>query len=351
MEGGIAVGRLVRRWSWLGVGGLGLGLLLGSFSPGIALAHGKEITIEVSALTPDPQQPRTKLYRALVTYSDDKEPVIGAEIYLAGQRRAANEVIDPIRLAPLNAPGLYAAQVTYPRYGNWEMKLEAKGPGQGRLSFVDEVLPRPLVEEIQSAGEEGQSSVFTLSLSFDWRDVVNLVMRWVHSLAAVGWFGLSGLIVAAFGLLQGGPRARFLGRLSTLFPLAVASLALLAGTGIYNAIYNSPLRPPGVFSLEVMELLPYGTAYLVVVGLKAFTVILGAGLALRLAKGLKMAAALPGAGNPEALEAGDTMAIRHLRLLPLAAANLALGLAMLLGVAVMAYLHNLSHLAVLVPGR
>lgn len=349
MEGGIAMGRLVRRWSWLGVVGLGLGLLLGSLSPGIALAHGKDITIEVSALTPDPQQPRTRLYRAFLFFTSDRDPVERAVIHLTA-RRQGGEVLPPVRLEPLNLPGFYAAQVSFPRFGTWEVKLEVKEPGEGEVSFAQEVLPAALPRGTGGAEEESGQSIFTLSLSFDWRDVVNLVMRWVHSLAAVGWFGLSGLIVAAFGLLQGGSRARFLGRLSTLFPLAAASLALLAGTGIYNAIYNSPLRPPGVFSLEVMERLPYGTAYLVVVGLKALTVILGAGLALRLAKGLRMAAALPGAGDPEALEAGDTMAIRHLRLLPLAAANLALGLAMLLAVAVMTYLHNLSHLAVLVPG-
>ena len=50
---------------------------------------------------------------------------------------------------------------------------------------------------------------------------------------------------------------------------------------------------------------------------------------------------LPGGGNPTIW--------KRLPLLPLAAANLALGLIMLLGVAAIAYLHNLSHLAVLVP--
>ncbi|MBI2304363.1 MAG: hypothetical protein HYU86_06410 [Chloroflexi bacterium] len=342
--------RLIGKQTWFLLIGAGLALLPNWAEPGTALAHGKDITIEVSAITPDPQQPLTRLYRAFLTYADDREPVSGAVIYLSGRRRQGGEIMPPLRFQPLNVPGFYAAQVTYPRYGTWEMKLEVKEPGQGEASLTEEVLPAALLRG-DSAEEAAQSSIFTISLSFNWRDVANMGMRWIHSLAAVAWFGLNGLIVAAFWFLEGEGRPRFLGKLYPLFPLAAgASLSLLAVTGIYNAVYNSPLRPPGVFSLEIMGRLPYGTAYLAVLSLKALTVGIGSVLAVAMARGISRAASLPLAGNPATAGARDnpSMAKGQL-LLSLAAANLALGIAMLLGVAIMAYLHNLSHLAVLVP--
>lgn len=326
--------------------GLGLGLLLSSLSPGIALAHGKEITIEVSTLTPDPQQPRTRLYRAFVFFTGDREPVEGAVIALTAQRRPGGEALPPVRLEPLNVPGFYAAQVSFPRYGTWEIKLEVKEPGQGEASFVEEVIPAPLPRGTEATDEGSERSIFTVSLSFNWRDVANVGMRWLHALAAGLWFGLSGLIVAAFWFLRGESRGQFWRRLYPLFPwLGGASLLLLAATGIYNAIYNSPIRPPGAFNLLVMERIPYGTPYLGVLGLKALTVLIGGGLLVGMAKGLRWAR-WPGEGNPAVATSGKSSL-----LLRLAVTNIALGVIMMLSVAVLVYLHNLSHLAVLVPGR
>lgn len=323
---------------------VGLAWLLSWTSVAAASAHGKEITIEVSALTPDPQRPLTRLYQASVTFTNDREPVSDAVIELTGRRRQTGGILSPIRLVPLNVPGVYAAQVVFPRYGNWEIRVQAKEPGQGEANFVEEVLPPALLREPQSSSQGEQRSIFSISLAFSRRDVANVGMRWLHALAAGLWFGLSGLIVAAFWLLRGESRGQFWRRLYPLFPwLGGASLLLLAATGIYNAIYNSPIRPPGTLNLELMERIPYGIAYLVALGLKALTVLIGGGLLVGMAKGLRWAR-WPGEGNPAVATSGKSSL-----LLRLAVTNIALGVIMMLSVAVLVYLHNLSHLAVLVP--
>lgn len=316
-------------------------LLSGLLGLGVVHAHGKKITLDISALSPDPEEPRTRLYRVFATYADDKEPVDDVVIYLQGQRRQGGEILERVRPVHLNSPGFYAAQVTYPRYGAWEVSFEIEGANQGAASLVEEILPAALPRKAQGNEAGSQRSIFTVSLAFGWRDIANLAMRWMHSLAAAVWFGLSGIIVVAFRFLSGEGRDRFLAKLSPLFPVAAAlSLALLAATGFYNAVYNSPLRPPGILSLEIMARIPYGLAYMATTALKVFTVAIGAVFALR------MAVLLRGVKSPIEKDPAQ----RQGSLLVLATVNLSLGLVMLLPVAVMVYLHNLSHLAVLVGG-
>lgn len=331
----------------IGLGSIGwIALLVSQASPGVASAHGKEMTIEVSGLTPNTQQPLARLYQAGVAYTGDKEPVEGVVIELTARRQQTGEILTPVRLIPLNSPGYYAAQVTFPRYGVWEIRVQAAEPGSGEASFVDEILPPVLLRQPQSGGQGEQKSIFSVTQGFNWRDMANLGIRWIHSLAAVVWFGLSILIVSAFWLLDSPSRAQFLRRLNSLFPwLAWASLAFLAATGVYNSIYNSPIRSPGAFSFFVMERIPYGAAYLVALGLKVIAVGMGIALALSMARGLKSAVLSEG---------GDPIQVKNKRyppLLSLAAVNLAVGVIMMLSVSVLIYLHNLSHLAVLVPGR
>ena len=79
------------------------------------------------------------------------------------------------------------------------------------------------------------------------------------------------------------------------------------------------------------------------VTLKTLTIRIGAILAIAIGQGLKTVA-IPSADNPALTRMG-----KRPLLFSLATLNLMLGVAMLLSVAVLGFLHNLSRLAVLVP--
>jgi len=334
---------------------LGL-LLLGAYTSGqAALAHGKELSIQVSSFAPDTGAPLNRLYRVRVVYAYDGDPVVGAKVWFVASRLGGGPPMERLRLEPLNTPGLYAAEISYPLYGSWNVNLSVAEAGEGETSFVEEVVP---AGPARDAGEVRQK-VLQLFFTFNWRDVVAIAVRVAHSAAAVVWFSLTGVILVAHWFLPPAARPPVYRRLAGFFlPATVVSLGLLFASGIYSGIYSAPVKAPGIFDFEVMWRIPFGTAYLATIAYK----ILALGACVVLA--VSIARLLRTASYPIVAGGDDSVAIRTAigapaaksaplgddrRLYRLAAANALLGASLAVAVAVAVYLHYISHLAVFLP--
>lgn len=352
------MGNRVKFQRWL-LGILVIGALFmvsgGHPSGQVALAHAKELSLEVSSFTPDPQEPLVRLYRVFVVYAGDRDPVSGARVDLTAERQGGGPPMEPALLEPLNEPGLYAAQVTYPLYGSWSVTLRVEElQGEGKVSFVEEVIPAGPTSD----SNEVRRQVLDLFFRFNWWDVVAIVVRISHTLAGVIWFGLTGVILAAYGFLQPASRAPLFRRLSSVFlPATILSLAVLAASGVYTAIFSAPIKPPGVFDLDVMWRIPFGPAYLATIAFKALALGVSGHLMMRMAKALRIASLpVPMGASSFAITASGTPALREIAiaakespLLRLAVTNVVIGLLLAVDIVLAVYLHNISHLAVFLP--
>lgn len=311
-------------------------LLLGP--QGVA-AHGKDILVEVATLSPDADQPLRRLYRIQLLYADDREPVERARGTLSASREDG-VAIRPLPLAPLGSPGTYGVEVVYPRFGSWSVSLQVVEPGQAEFRLEDEVLPRRGSSQRDTGADSARLEVLRGYFRFDPGDVLNLGVRLVHVLAGVTWFGLTGAILAVFWFVEATARSAPFRRIERLFPLAaVASLAGLFASGLYTAVYGAPTLPPGLLDLPGTLRVPFGGAYLALFLAKVAVLV---PLAL-IAAG--MGGTLRACRSPAAPGAPDKQA----HLLRLAKASAALGLLLAADVTALIYLHNLSHLALVLP--
>ncbi|MBI4235889.1 MAG: hypothetical protein HY688_00845 [Chloroflexi bacterium] len=274
-----------------------------------------------------------------------------------GVRANGGPGVGPVILVPLNEPGLYGGQVTFPRFGSWTVTVDvADALGSGEASLTEE-------DPSGSAGRRGQ--VRSDLLHAAERGPVPPVRRpgrRQYRGAGGALAGRGGLVWAHSrhpgGLLcgPGQPSPRAAAGVVRLFPwVAGLSLAALAASGLCNAIYNAPIRPPGIFNLAVMERIPFGMAYLASLAVKVIALTTGAGLALAIARALrKSTAPLPPQGaSADALAAtpavSAAMTQAAVSLKRLALTNAAFGVASAVAVSVAIYLHLLSHLALAVP--
>jgi len=328
-------------------------LLLPALFASNAGAHGKEVKITLRCSAPDASAPLERLCEATVVYAGDGEPATDAELRLSAVRPGKDGTVSGVRLSPEGAPGDYAGSVVLPAYGNWLITVEVEKPAEGEVRLEQEVLPPSGVASPASQVE------VRLVQSFDLRDVLNLVFLALHLLGAAGVLAVNGAVVL-IGKFVEGPSALRLRRSVVRFFAwgAAASFAVLAMSGAYNALYNSPTRSPGLLEPGRIESLPFGDAYLLAFAVKmALAAAMLAGTAL-LAVRLREAPAwsvLPVAGGTrieslpgelvQGLEAG--VASRGDALPTLGALNLAVGGVILVLVLVMDYLHLLSHASAL----
>lgn len=298
-----------------------------------AEAHGKDVKVTVSSLTPDRDRPLTRLYRAFVAFGDG-DPASDMRVLLTAVKGKDGKTIGPVTFAPLSQPGVYVAEVVYPRFGPWSVTLRVSGEGEGETTFAEDVLPAGATlgrAETGASAELRQAEVF---FSFDLRDAANIAMRVVHSLSAVVWLALSAFVALASWATPA--RKDLLRRVARLFPIGAAvSGGILVVSGVYNAGYGAPNRFPGLFAPASLARLPFGDVYLsafflkmlVFLGMIAITVVLG--LRCR-----RLATTRP---VPEG-------ALRRLAL-----SNVALSLLVILDMSVLVYFHYLSHLGSLQP--
>lgn len=323
----------------------------------VAWAHGKELSIKVSSFTSDPNNPLVRLFRAQVEYASDLEPVTGAQVWLTADRRGGGPAVEPVPLEPLNEPGIYAGEVVFPLYGSWNVILTVKGSreGTGESGFVESVVPAgPQVDN-----DEVREKVLQLFFNFNWRDVAAIMVRIIHSLASMVWFGLTAVILVAHWFVSAANRPPIFARLSIIFaPAAFLSLAVLMASGIYTGIYSAPVKPPGIFDFNLMWRIPFGPAYLATIGFKVLALATCGILAVAMNRVLRSASYPMIAGGDDNTAAGmvgvaetsRTRAFSQDRaLFHLAAVNAVIGIAIAAAVAVAVYLHYISHLAVFLP--
>ncbi len=330
-------------------------LLPASAAP--AEAHGKELTITVTSLIPDARQPLVRLYRVEVVHAGDLDPVEDGTVLLSAtllRDGAPLSVVGPVQLVEVEGgKGIYVAEVTYDRFGSWEVSLHveaALGQGAGDADFVEELSPGALSSAAEAALRAEGERVYRLQLffSFDWwPDVVNIALRIIHSMAGLAYFLVTGaaLALAWFGAPAGRPELP--SRLARVFPpLAFGSLAALLAAGLYSAAFDAPIVAPGIYDVRGMLRIPYGEWYLAAFLVKPVLFVVLTVLAFRIHRTLRTWRSGP-------IEAGDAphpgapVAIARLR--RLTTINAAAGLLLVVDVAVVIYLHYISHLGVFLP--
>ncbi len=316
-------------------------------------AHGKELSLEVSSFTPDSQEPLGRLYRVLVVFTGDREPVEEAKVMLSAERQGGGPPMEPVLLEPLNEPGLYAAQVAFPMFGSWNVTLRVEELGDGEVSFVESVVPIGPTTNT----DEVRQQVLDLFFSFNWRDVAAIGVRISHTLAGIVWFGMTAVILVAYWFLPPVSRPPVFQRLSSFFfPAAVFSLFLLAASGVYSAIYSAPIKPPGVFDLDVMLRIPFGPHYVATIVFKAFVLGVSGVLTVRMAKALRLASlSIVTGGSTSIVERKSdvveeaSVATKDSPLFRLTIANVVIGLSLAVAIVLAIYIPTISHLAAFLP--
>jgi hypothetical protein len=194
--------------------------------------------------------------------------------------------------------------------------------------------------------EEARDTVLAENLAilfkFDELDFLNIVVRVVHSLAGLAWFGLIGVILAARWFMDPESRYRAILKLKQVFaPAAGLSLAILLGSGIYNAIWDSPIRPPGVLALNALLAVPFGDMYFLAFLGKLLAYVVLVIVALRIGKELyRLPAQLETSGDA-------SESIQDIGRLAMVGGGAAIFLA--IDIAVLIYMHYISHLAIVIP--
>lgn len=319
------------------------------FSRGAAPAegHGKEVQIELRCAPADPATPLDQRCQAVVTAANDGDPVSDARLTLEAVRPEKGDRVAGEAIEPTGEPGHYTGTIRLSAYGTWILSVQVEAPAEGKVELTQEVLPPS-----GTASPVAQVRA-RLLISFNGRDVANITALIAHLLGALVLFAATAAVLAVSGTAQGQQGADQRRRIARWFPwLAGASFALIAASGFYSAMYNSPIRQPGLLHPGDVASIPFGDAYLIAFGVKmllAVALTLGTGmLAFRLRRSVSWL--VPGiAGGAQA--PFDEITPRNSLLAELrkdacvlwAATNLLVGGALLIDVVVLDYLHLLSH--------
>lgn len=322
MSRGIATALVVVASAWLS---------LGMAVPG-ASAHGKDVLITLDSLSAGAaDSPLTRLYRADVRYATDNEPVAGARLAFSAVRQEDGSSGDSVAFSELSgSPGTYVAEIHYARFGTWEITLRTEFPGQGETVLFEKVAP-------SGAGVAGPTTPKSttqarFSLQFDGRDVLNIGVRTLHSIAGMVYVAVAGvLFLAAVFKLHAQGNAVWDSIARAALPLGVGVLVIITISGVYTGYFDGPIRAPGAFDLTAMSQVPFGTAYVIALSAKVF-------LALAVLVFLDQARTATTSSSRSAV-------------VRLGAAYGTLVVLLLASVAVLVYLHSLSHLAGYLPTR
>jgi hypothetical protein len=335
---------------------LGLLLAVWAITPSRADAHGKELQATMSTLLLNQENPLTRLYRVTVVYASDLEPVENATVTLSATRVEGGPGVSGIELTAISGgAGVYVGEIDYQRFGSWQVTVQVRGPlgqGEAESGFIDQVRPRAITASEQESLLFEAERVRRLQLFFKfgwWPDMVNIILRVVHSSAAIAYFAMTGLVlfIALAGIPTGWPdlpaklHQRFI-------PVTVGSLIILSASGMYSADFDSPTNAPGIYDIGAILRLPYGEAYLGAFLVKPLAWLILIYLAVRTGQELKLYARLPLVGGE-----ATAMALPAVRVTPrlkhLALANLGVGIVLVVDIALIIYLHYLSHLGVFIP--
>lgn len=312
-----------------------------------AEAHGKEVQIELRCAPADPAMPLDQRCQAVVTAANDGDPVSDARLTLEAVRPEKGDHATGEAIRPTGEPGHYAGTIRLSAYGTWILSAQVEAPAEGKVELTQEVLPPS-----GTASPVAQIRA-RLLISFNSRDVANIAALVAHLVGSLAFFASTAAVLVVGVIAKGQRGIEQRRRIARAFPwLAGVTFALIAASGFYNAMYNSPTRQPGLLHPGDVASLPFGDAYLIAFGVKmllAVALTLGtAMLAFRLRRSVSWL--VPSvAGGAQALF--DEITTRNSLLAELrkdacvlwAATNLLAGGALLINVVVLDYLHLLSH--------
>jgi hypothetical protein len=336
----------------------------------VAEAHGKELTLTVSSLIPDRAEPLRRLYRVHAEYTGDQDLVEGASVVMTGSRREGSVQLGEQQFFELpGEPGVYVAEVVFDRFGEWELEIAvhaALGQGDGTANLVESVTPVVLSAADQTSLLTEADRVQRLQVFFAfewWPDIITIAIRVLHTMSAAIYAGVVGAVLLAAWI--GGTGSRVLtGRIGDNFLLITAlSLGGILLSGLYSAAFDAPNAAPGIYEFMDLLALPYGEAYLAAFLLKPVGWIAMVIFAMRVdaivvkpafdslkgsndfSHGIPAGAAEDTPENGE-IAAARTSEIELKRLIRVGITLAGVGIADL---AVLIYLHYLSHLGVFLP--
>jgi hypothetical protein len=273
---------------------------------------------------------------------DSGRPVTGAAVTVTATMSEPHFMRTLPWSLPERSPGLYSAPVRFVMPARWTLAIRASGAGMVAASST------LTVDVVPAAAPAGAASApaplpTRLDTSVTGRDVLAMVVLWIHALAAAGWILGVLLMVLAVStpIAASGVRAGLAGwyRRRGAWP-HWGLVAVVVGTGVYNMLRVAPFRLSFAGAgLDRVASIPYGRLYeaILVVKLGLFAALLVTGSRL-LARTLRAGA--PVAEKPAGFWRTLVRGLGPSGLLYLAAVPLVLGAA-----AALRYVHILSHVA------
>ncbi len=314
-----------------------------------ANAHDTDVQGQLVCTPASPSDPLVLECQATAVYAGDEDPVLDARVDLGAMRPLDGNRVTGQRLLPTGEAGHYSGRLALPAYGTWVIAATVAGPAEGVIELSKEVLP-------PSGAQSGVSSARArLIATLGVADVFNIGALLAHLAGTALLFAATGAVLGAHFLGQSEPAQAYRRRVARLFPWAAgASFAVLAVSGLYNAINNAPIRSPGLLRPDILAGLPFGPLYLGVFVFKlTLGVVLAIGtvvLAIRLRRSI---AWVTPTGTPDAeaiaaraSAAGARSSVAASRVdscVALAAANLVIGALLVASAVVAEYLHLLAH--------
>ena len=328
-----------------------VGLVTGT---GAAYAHGKELGLTISSVITDEAQPLRRLYRVEVIFANDFDRVENAEVTLTGFRREDGTDLPPIRLTEMQSEaGVYIGEVTFPRFGEWELDIDVEnsfGQGSGSANLIERVRPAVLSDQEEEGMRTEAARVQRLQLFFSfswWPDIVSIIIRIGHSMSGLAFFGTVGLVIASawistgFNRIVSGPIGRY------FLPISLLGLLGILLTGLYSAGFDAPNGTPGIYDISDLLELPYGDAYFAAFLVKPIMWSLLLIFTFRVHKVLvrPVRSTAPSGGAFDHAEPFNPSAnLKRLTLIGSLAAVM-----LLADLAILIYIHYLSHLGVFLP--
>jgi hypothetical protein len=223
-----------------------------------------------------------------LTDLDSGEPVTGATV------TATASMSDPhaMQLAPWElserSPGVYGARVRFVMAAHWTLGIQVSGPEVVGASSNLAVDIAPGAALAPASG--GPAPLPTrLNTSVTDRDVLSIVVLWLHAISASAW--ILGVLLMAIALSTPLAAAGVRARLGAWYRRRGAwwhwgLVGVVIGTGIYNMLDVTPFRLGfSAAGLDRIALIPYGRLYeailIVKLGLFAALLVTGTQLLVR----------------------------------------------------------------------
>lgn len=278
-------------------------LVVAAVVPSAGLAHSGGRAVPVATVSVRESGPLQALVDVRLRDEDGGEPVRGADVRGLAVMTSPHTMTTYFEPLPEVAPGRYRGRVKLPMTARWTIELQIGGDAVvAKTVRAVVVVDRSALIEARArtaargaraavgAADEPPAPIVSGTVRFDVtrREVTDMVVLWIHGIAATAWIvGLALFLLAATagsGTFAPAGRARlgrWFGRRG--LPLLWTAAAVVVATGVYNTVRITPFDlalTPGAFGR--LSDVPYGKLYeaILVSKLVLFAVMLVAGILL-----------------------------------------------------------------------